>query len=190
MMHIKPIAAGAMAVIALAGCVPTQMGPTIMAMPTPGKPFETFAVEQDYCRGYANTQVGASRDEANNSAVGAAVIGTVLGAGLGAAIGGGGGAAIGAAGGALGGTGIGASNSARGGWPIQRQYDVAYAQCMYAKGNQVTGFPPPVPQTPTITPTPQSGAVGPQAGTIVPQPLTPPPSSGGGATITPTPAPR
>jgi len=193
--HSKTAGAAALAALALSGCVPTQMGPTVMAMPAPGKPFETFAQEQNLCRGYADAQVAPSRDEANNSAVGAAVLGTALGAGLGAAIGGGGGAAIGAAGGALGGTGIGAVNSAHGGWTIQQQYNVAYAQCMYAKGNQVEGFPAPVPNTPTITPSgggtvapgsgtvaPQADGAAPQSGTVAPQPA---PPSGGGGTITP-----
>lgn len=200
MRHPRTAGAAALAAVALAGCVPTHMGPTVMVVPAPGKPFETFAQEQDLCRGYADVQVSPSRDEANNSAVGAAVLGTALGAGLGAAIGGGG-AAIGAAGGALGGTAIGATNSAYGGWGIQQQYDMAYGQCMYAKGNQVAGFPAPVPNTPTITPNgggtaaPQGGAVAPQAGNTAPQggtvaprsaPATPqsaPPSGGG--TVTP-----
>jgi hypothetical protein len=75
------------------------------------------------------------------------VLGTVLGAGLGAAIGGaygnpGAGAAIGAASGAGAGTlyGVDASNRAQ--WSIQQQYDNAFAQCMYAHGEQVPGWRP------------------------------------------------
>lgn len=176
MRHVKPVGAAALAALALAGCVPTQMGPTIMAMPGPGKPFEAFAQEQDFCRGYANNQVAPSRDEANSWGVGAAALTTVLGAGLGAALGGGPGAAIGAASGALGGSAIGANNSMYAAGPIQHQYDTFYAQCMYAKGNQVAGFPAPVPSTPTITP---NGAV------PAPQASSAPLSSGG--TITPNP---
>jgi len=174
MRHWKPAGAAALAALALAGCVPTEMGPTIMAIPAPGKPFETFAQEQDFCRGYANSQIAPARDETNNNAVGTAVLGTALGAGLGAAIGGGGGAAIGAASGALGGTALGASNASYGAWPIQQRYNVAFGQCMYAKGNPVQGFPAPVPNTPTITP---NASVAPQAA---------PPSSGSG-TISPAP---
>ncbi len=180
MRYLKLAGAGALAAVALAGCVPERMGPTIMVMPAPGKPFEAFAQEQNYCRGYANSQVGPAREEANNSAVGSAILGTVLGAGLGAAVGGGSGAAIGAAGGALGGTAFGAGNSARGGWTIQGQYDMAYAQCMYAHGDQVAGWPAPVPRTPMVTPKP--GAVPEE---LVPPPKgTPVPQQG---TVTPTP---
>ncbi len=180
MKHWKVAGAGALAAVALAGCVPEHMAPTVMVMPAPGKPFEAFAQDQNICRGYADAQVAPERQEANNSAVGAGILGTALGAGLGAAIGGGGGAAIGAAGGALGGTAFGASNSARGGWTIQRQYNMAYAQCMYSKGNQVAGFPAPVPNTPMVTPNP--GAVTPQ-GAVPPPQAAPAPHQG---TVTPT----
>jgi len=175
MKCLKPVSAAALAAVALAGCVPTQMGPTIMAMPAPGKPFETFAQEQDFCRGYANTQVAPARDEANNWGVGAAALTTLLGAGLGAALGGGSGAAIGAASGALGGSAIGANNSMYAVGPIQHQYDNFYAQCMYAKGNQVAGFAAPVPNTPTVTPSGAaplaSSAPLPGNGTITPVPV-------------------
>ena len=86
---------------------------------------------------------------ANQRAVGAALLTTVLGAGLGAGIGGatgdaGAGAAIGAAAGAGGGTAFGAGNSANDQANIQQQYDNAFSQCMYAKGEQVPGFAPNV----------------------------------------------
>ena len=36
--------------------------------------------------------------------------------------------------------GAGPSETAYGaGWEVQRQYDIAYQQCMYAKGNQLPG---------------------------------------------------
>jgi hypothetical protein len=38
------------------------------------------------------------------------------------------------------------------GMSLQQQYDVYYAQCMYARGNQVPGFSPP-----PYSPTPYSG---------------------------------
>ncbi len=40
-----------------------------------------------------------------------------------------------------------------GDWYVQRQYDIAYQQCMYARGHQVP-FAPPVPPGPTAAPTP------------------------------------
>ncbi|HEY0185270.1 MAG TPA: glycine zipper family protein, partial [Rhodopila sp.] len=74
---------------------------------------------------------------------------TLLGAGLGAAIGGGRGAAIGAGAGALGGTAIGAGPSQNAQYSLQQRYDLAYAQCMYSRGNQVPGYqPPPGPPPP------------------------------------------
>ena len=66
----------------------------------------------------------------------------MLGAGLGAAIGGGRGAAIGAGSGAIAGTGLGMGSSANEQYGIQQQYDNAFAQCMYAKGNMVPGYGP------------------------------------------------
>ena len=131
----------------LAGCAATPMGPTIQVMPGPNKSFDTFQTDQLVCKNYAEQQVQGQADVANQRAVGGAVLGTVLGAGLGAAVGGaygnaGAGAAIGAASGAGAGTLYGANASTQAQWSIQQQYDNAYAQCMYSKGNQVPGFVP------------------------------------------------
>jgi hypothetical protein len=51
------------------------------------------------------------------------------------------GAAIGAGSGLLTGTASGAEAGRVYGWQAQRQYDIAYQQCMYAKGNQLPGAP-------------------------------------------------
>jgi peptidoglycan hydrolase-like protein with peptidoglycan-binding domain len=84
---------------------------------------------------------------------------TVLGAGLGAAVGGAGGsagagAAVGAAAGAGGGAALGAGNSSADQAAIQQQYDNAFAQCMYSRGNQVPGFAPVVATARTTAATP------------------------------------
>jgi hypothetical protein len=126
----------------LASCAQTPLGPTVQVMPGPGKPFDVFAADQAGCRQFAEASVAGQAQNANNRAVGAAALTTVLGAGLGAAIGGGRGAAIGAASGAVGGTAIGANNSSVDQLSIQGQYDNAFAQCMFAKGNLVPGFGP------------------------------------------------
>jgi hypothetical protein len=63
------------------------------------------------------------------------------------------GAAIGAGTGLLGGAAVGANADQAAGWNAQRRYDIAYQQCMYAKGNQVPGFQPPQ-ETPTPSPPP------------------------------------
>ncbi len=171
------------AVAVLAGCATIPSGPSVMVLPAPGKPFEQFQMEDYTCKQWASQQVGGSLNEAaNRNTVTGAVIGTAIGAGLGAAIGAAGGhagtgAAIGAAGGLLGGTAVGADSGRAYGWEAQRRYDIAYQQCMYAKGNQIPGsrvmpqstqrpLPPPPPPG-TTYPAPSSGA-----------PPPPPPSSG------------
>jgi uncharacterized protein YcfJ len=130
------------AAIALAACAPTVMAPTIPVMPGANKPFDQFAADQQVCQGYANSQVAPLSAQANNQAVGSALLTTALGAGLGAAIGGGQGAAIGAASGAVLGGAVGAQGSSLAGMSIQQQYNVYYAQCMYAHGDQVPGYSP------------------------------------------------
>lgn len=139
----------------LSGCAQTPMGPTVQVMPGPGKPFDAFQADQINCKQYAESAVSGQAQNANNRAVGAAAIGTVLGAGLGAAIGGGRGAAIGAGSGAIAGTGLGMGSSSNEQMGIQQQYDNAFAQCMYAHGNMVPGYgpmmvnaPPPPPSAP------------------------------------------
>jgi uncharacterized protein YcfJ len=141
-------------VMLLAACAQTPMGPTVQVMPGPNKPFDVFQSDQSVCKQFAEQAVAGQAENANTRGVGAAALTTVLGAGLGAAIGGGQGAAIGAASGAGLGTGIGASTSANAQLSIQQQYNNAYAQCMYSRGNQVLGYgpmmlhPPPPPGAP------------------------------------------
>jgi hypothetical protein len=153
------VALGAAFALFLGGCVSQPTGPTVAVMPAPNKPFEVFQQDQGICTQYASQQVAGGAEAANNAAVGTAVITTVLGAGLGAAVGGGYGAAVGAASGAVAGTAIGAAPTWNSQYGLQQRYDVAYSQCMYAKGNQVPGYyygssgasfpPPPPPPAPT-----------------------------------------
>lgn len=169
MIHFKSAVAGGMAALfALAGCAQRPLGPSVAVMPAPNKPFQAFEEDQAVCKQYASQQVAGQAERANNSAVGSALIGTVLGAGLGAAIGGGRGAAIGAASGAGVGTVVGANGSTYSNMSIQRRYDIAYSQCMYARGNQVPGYvaaptryaeppPPPPPSGYPPPPPPPSG---------------------------------
>ena len=138
----------------LGGCVSQPLGPSVAVMPAPNKPFEVFQQDQAICTQYAGQQVAGGSQSANSAAVGSAVVGTLLGAGLGAAAGGGSGAAIGAASGAVAGTVWGSGPAWADQYGLQQHYDIAYSQCMYAKGNQVPGyyyappgasFPPPPP---------------------------------------------
>ena len=142
------------------GCATIPNGPSVMVLPSHGKSFEIFQSEDLSCRNWAALQTGVSPGDAvNQNLVGGAVIGTLMGAGLGAAIGAasgnpGTGAAIGAGTGLIGGTATASGPAYASGWEFQRRYDIAYQQCMYAKGNQLPGglrvsqrsyIPPPPP---------------------------------------------
>lgn len=152
---------GMLAAAACLGCVSMPTGPSVMVLPGQGKPFEVFQADDALCRQWAGQQAGgAPAAVANQNAATTAAVGTAVGAGLGAAIGAasgnaGTGAAIGAGSGLLGGTLVGAQAAGASGWEMQRRYDIAYQQCMYAKGNQIPGVvqeaqhrspgPPPPP---------------------------------------------
>lgn len=131
--------------MAIGGCVYTPTGPSVMSLPGAGKSFEQFQVDDAVCRQWAGGQIGLPPQEvASQNVATGAVAGTAIGAGLGAAIGAasgnaGAGAAIGAASGLLVGTSAGASAGQAYGWDAQQKYDIAYLQCMYAKGNQIPG---------------------------------------------------
>ena len=130
----------------LGGCATVLKGPSVMALPGPGKSFDQFQADDAICRQWAAHKIGLSPQEkvTQNTATGAAV-GTAIGAGLGAAIGAasgnaGVGAAIGAGSGLLVGTSSGANAGQYYGREAQRRYEIAYTQCMYAKGNEITGM--------------------------------------------------
>ena len=132
----------------LAACASPPMGPTVQVLPSPNKPFQVFQQDQYACKQYAQSQVAGQAEAYNQGAVGSTAAGVVLGGLLGAAIGGHQGAGVGAGVGAIAGTSAGANSSAYGQGSIQAQYNNAYVQCMYSKGNQVPGaergyYPPP-----------------------------------------------
>jgi uncharacterized protein YcfJ len=140
--HLEKVVASIAALLLLSACTTVPPGPTVAVMPAHGKTFEAFQQDQWVCKDFARNEVAGSEQHANNMQVGTALVGTLLGAGLGAAIGGGQGAAIGAGAGALGGTAFGAGGSANAQASMQDRYDLAYSQCMYAKGNMVPEFHP------------------------------------------------
>lgn len=156
MMSFKAKTAALAALLLLDGCVSQPLGPTITVMPAPNKPFSVFQQDQATCEAYAAQQTEGGAQQANNQQVLTGVVGTVLGAGLGAAVGGGRGAAIGAGAGAIGGTAVGSGPAQYAQMSLQQRYNAAYAQCMYAHGNQVPGFtaapPPPPPSYPPPPP--------------------------------------
>jgi hypothetical protein len=161
MLKRRPIIFLFAVLLALGGCATIPRGPSVMALPGPGKTFDQFQTDDAICRQWAAQRIGVSPQEtANQNVVTGAAVGTVIGAGLGAAIGAasghaGAGAAIGAGSGLLVGSASGADTGRYYGLEAQRRYDIAYTQCMYAKGNDVPGMvrrtyryrrvPPPPP---------------------------------------------
>jgi len=116
------------------------MGPTVQIMPSPTKPFPIFQQDQEQCKQYAQTQIAGQIDAANRAAVGQTALGTLLGAALGTAVDNHRGANIGAASGAISGTAVGAGTTQNAQTLVQEQYNNAYSQCMYSRGNQVPGM--------------------------------------------------
>ena len=151
----------------LASCVTLPVGPSVAVMPAPDKPLEVFAADDANCRVYAAQRTGLAQPQiVEQRELRSMVVGTLLGAAAGAALGAaagnaGLGAATGAGVGLVMGTAVGApagyGYGAAGG--LQGRYDLAYTQCMYAKGNQVPGFPvpapPPPPPLPSAVPPPR-----------------------------------
>lgn len=171
----KFIAAGS-AIVLLAGCATPPLGPTVQVFPAPYKPFDVFQRDQYECGQYASSQVAGGAERVNNDAVAATAVGTALGLALGAATGSGRAATFGAATGAAVGGAVGADETARGEFGLQRRYNIAYAQCMYSRGNQVPGFqgavaaPPPPPPGNYPPPPPPGSYPPPPAGYPPPPP--------------------
>jgi Glycine-zipper domain len=154
------------------GCATVPTGPSVMVLPGSGRPFDQFRADDSLCRQWALEQTGTTTKQASKeSTVSGAAIGTAVGAAAGAAIGAaagspGVGAAAGAGAGLLGGTAIGASQGEDAKVSVQRRYDVAYMQCMYAKGHQIpvprgaqgyTSSTPTAPAPPRNVPPPPAG---------------------------------
>jgi outer membrane lipoprotein SlyB len=144
MVRITPILATC-SLLALGACaVAPPQGPSVVAMPGPGKTFQAFQQDDAMCRQAAFASTGGvdANTAATQSAVGSAAVGTALGAAAGALIGAaagnpGAGAAIGAGAGLLTGSAAGAGNAQLSGAQVQNRYDTTYAQCMFSQGNTV-----------------------------------------------------
>jgi uncharacterized protein YcfJ len=155
MNFFKTTSAGATLVVLLAGCASIPAGPTVAVMPAPGKPFEVFQADDAICRQFAQQQLGTNpNDVAREQVVSGAAAGAAIGAVSGALLGHGHSGSIesGAGAGVLFGSAAGANAAAESGMSLQRRYNIAYEQCMYAKGNQIPGYsrpayapPPPQP---------------------------------------------
>ena len=145
-MSVRSLVVPSLAVALLAGCVTVPTGPAVMVMPGAQKSFDQFRVDEGDCRNYAQAVLGGpnAAQPANDAAAANAVAGAALGAAAGAIIGAvtghaGNGAAIGAGTGLLFGSAAGSNTAGYSSYALQRQYDGAYLQCMYARGNQVPG---------------------------------------------------
>ncbi|QCP50790.1 hypothetical protein FAZ95_17490 [Trinickia violacea] len=146
-------------------CSVLPTAPSVMALPGTGKTFDQFRADDASCRQYAFSQVGgvSTNQAATASAVGSAAVGTALGAAAGAAFNGGTGAAVGAGAGLLVGSAFGVGAAQSSAYNVQRRYDFAYVQCMYAAGNRVPvrghmmvapAGRPYVPPPPSVPPPP------------------------------------
>ena len=131
--------AGMLAPLLLAACTVMPEGPSAMVLPGTGKSLEQFRGDDLQCRGYAQGQLGGSsaQQAGVDTGVRSAARGTERGAAAGAASDGGHGAGVGAGTGllfgALAGTGAADTSS----YGMQRRYDNAYQQCMYASGHKI-----------------------------------------------------
>lgn len=144
--------------VLLTGCASLPEGPSVMVLPGTGLSFEQFGNDDAVCRQYSLGQVGGTtpNQAAASAGVGSAAVGTALGAAAGAALGGGEGAAIGAGTGLVAGSIVGTGTAERSGYGAQQRYDIAYIQCMYAKGHRVPvygRFSDEKPQRPVNPPT-------------------------------------
>lgn len=129
--------------LALAGCASAPVGPSVAVMPAPGKPFDQFQADNAECMAFARQQIGVNPGEvASGQVVTGAVAGAALGAASGALASGGHGRATESMAGAgmIVGSAAGANAANLSTMSLQRRYDIAYQQCMYAKGNQVPGY--------------------------------------------------
>jgi len=159
------------ALLMLGACTTIPTGPSVMVMPGTGKSFDQFRDDDADCRQFALDQVGGAtaNDTAVESGMKSAAVGAGVGALAGAAMGGHQGAGVGAGVGLLAGSAMGANAGQASGYALQRRYDNAYIQCMYAKGDRVpvsgqltsgpqrrSSVPPPPPPN-TYPPPPPSG---------------------------------
>lgn len=134
-MRIRTAALTALStVVLLAGCATQPMGPSIPVMPAQGKSMDAFQADENYCEQYAGDRASGKVKEANDQELRNGIVGAALGAGIGALAGNTKGALIGGGVGALLGGSSGAGYDQH---RVQRVYDIAYGQCMTARGNDV-----------------------------------------------------
>lgn len=138
-MKLLRFSSGLTAALLLGACVSIPKGPSVLVLPGTGKSFDQFRYDDHECRDYAHVQVGGTSPSqaASSSVAKSAAVGIAVGAAAGAALGGRSGAAAGAGGGLLIGSAAGAGAGEASAYAVQRRYDYAFMQCMYAKGHKV-----------------------------------------------------
>jgi uncharacterized protein YcfJ len=192
------LVAALVAVLGVAGCVTLPEGPSQAALPGSRQTFDQFQVDDAGCRQFAVQALGGTtpQQNANNAAVGSAVVGTAVGAAIGGLIGGGEGAAVGAGMGLFTGAAVGSGNAQAAGFSSQQRFDNAYYQCMYARGHRVpvpasvarsmrqasAGVPPssapaPYRAPPRVAAPPPNAAIPPPNAPPPPGAATPPPNA-------------
>jgi len=145
-MKLHNMILGATLGVMLAGCASIPTGPSVAVMPGPGKPFDQFQQDNAICRQFAEQQIGANPNEvAQEQVITGAAAGAAIGAASGALMGHGHGDTTGpmAGAGLIVGSAAGANAANASTMTLQRRYDIAYQQCMYAKGNLIPGYPAP-----------------------------------------------
>ena len=115
------IAAAAQLIVS-AGCVPQTMAPTVVVTPGPSKSSADFATDQTACAAQANQQMAPAIQAANTQLVGNALLAVT--------------------------PSQTAQSTQSAQVTLQRQYDAAYSQCMYAKGDIVPGMTPTAAEEP------------------------------------------
>jgi hypothetical protein len=180
--------AAATQIMVLAGCVPALMAPTVVVTPGPGKLPAEFAADQTGCATQANQQLAPAVQAANNQIVGNALLGAAFGAGSSA-----GSSNSAVAGNASAGAATtGAATALPAQATLQQQFNVAYSECMYAKGDIVPGMtpvvtdePPPVQHVKRYAH--KKPAEKPASASFV-EPAPAPAAQGGGSFVEPAPA--
>jgi hypothetical protein len=122
----------------IVGCSSAVQSPTVVVAPAQDKSPSAFAADNSTCTAVATQQGEAAKNSANMQIAGSAVMNAAFSAGNSVAAGARGSmVAANAATGAL--TSAIASGQAAQA-TLQRRFDLAYAECMYARGNSLPGF--------------------------------------------------
>jgi hypothetical protein len=123
----------------VAACTsPPPSGPTVMAIPPPGKNLAIFQQEDGQCRNYAAATIGALPSEQASPPAdgGGTAPATVAGQTSGTTAG-----DVGATTGGAGNVAAAATYAASSVYNVQTRYDIAYTQCVYSSGNAVLPLP-------------------------------------------------